>query len=364
VGAGRVPPAGSLSRAFPAETTIGVDFAYTSTKYRIPGYHGEPERILGFFPIPPHSANGGFFAEIENDTWHVSLFGRFGDYPPVDEAGFLAFARSLPTPRLYEIIKDAERVTDIVQHRYPTSVQRHYERLAAFPDGFLVLGDAICSFNPVYGQGMSSAALQVMALQDLLTERVDDSHGLDGLAPAFFPRAAEVIATPWALAAASDFAYPQTVGERPPPTPRTVLPTLLRWTHSRPRTWKYIDSYSRYFNSPSRCLPSWQSLCAAAFSINSANRKTHSALRWRTRMSEFVHKFIDTNGIRMHVVEAGKGYPVVFCHGFPELWYSWRHQLRALSETGLRAIAPDQRGYGESDCPKPVEAYHGARVGS
>ncbi len=74
-------------------------------------------------------------------------------------------------------------------------------------------------------------------------------------------------------------------------------------------------------------------------------------------MSELVHKFVNTNGIRMHVVEAGKGFPVVFCHGFPELWYSWRHQLRALSDAGFRAIAPDQRGYGETDCPQPVEAY-------
>jgi soluble epoxide hydrolase/lipid-phosphate phosphatase len=74
-------------------------------------------------------------------------------------------------------------------------------------------------------------------------------------------------------------------------------------------------------------------------------------------MSEFNHRFINTTGIRMHLVEAGAGYPVVFCHGFPELWYSWRHQLRALSEAGFRAIAPDQRGYGETDCPQPVEAY-------
>ena len=74
-------------------------------------------------------------------------------------------------------------------------------------------------------------------------------------------------------------------------------------------------------------------------------------------MSEFIHRFVQTNGIRMHLVEAGKGYPVVFCHGFPEMWYSWRHQLRALSEAGFRAIAPDQRGYGETDCPAAVEAY-------
>ncbi len=74
-------------------------------------------------------------------------------------------------------------------------------------------------------------------------------------------------------------------------------------------------------------------------------------------MSEFSHRFVNTNGIRMHVAEAGEGYPVVMCHGFPELWYSWRHQMRALARAGLRAIAPDQRGYGETGAPAPVEAY-------
>ena len=74
-------------------------------------------------------------------------------------------------------------------------------------------------------------------------------------------------------------------------------------------------------------------------------------------MAEFTHKFVNTNGIRMHVVEAGSGFPVVMCHGFPELWYSWRHQMRALADAGFRAIAPDQRGYGETDRPQPVEAY-------
>src|SRR3984893_17233175 len=74
-------------------------------------------------------------------------------------------------------------------------------------------------------------------------------------------------------------------------------------------------------------------------------------------MSEFNHRFVDTNGIRMHVAEAGEGYPVVLCHGFPELWYSWRHQMRALADAGLRAIAPDQRGYGDTGGPEPIEAY-------
>jgi pimeloyl-ACP methyl ester carboxylesterase len=74
-------------------------------------------------------------------------------------------------------------------------------------------------------------------------------------------------------------------------------------------------------------------------------------------LPEFQHRFAHTNGIRMHYVEAGAGPLVIFCHGFPELWYSWRHQLRAFAEAGFRAIAPDQRGYGESDAPAPIEAY-------
>jgi pimeloyl-ACP methyl ester carboxylesterase len=74
-------------------------------------------------------------------------------------------------------------------------------------------------------------------------------------------------------------------------------------------------------------------------------------------MGEFEHKFVTTNGIRMHLHEAGSGFPVVMCHGFPEMWYSWRHQIRALAAAGFRAIAPDQRGYGETDSPKPIEAF-------
>jgi epoxide hydrolase A/B len=72
---------------------------------------------------------------------------------------------------------------------------------------------------------------------------------------------------------------------------------------------------------------------------------------------EFSHKHVQTNGIRMHVVEAGSGFPILFCHGFPELWYSWRHQITALAEAGFRAIAPDQRGYGETDAPQAIDPY-------
>jgi 2-polyprenyl-6-methoxyphenol hydroxylase-like FAD-dependent oxidoreductase len=199
----------------PPETTIGVDFAYSSTRYEKPAsYHEEPTILVGGRP-PTHPSGGGIF-EIEHNIWHVSLAGRFGDYPPTDEAGFLAFAQRLPSPRIYELIKDARRIGDITQHRFPTSIQHHYEQMSAFPEGFLVIGDAIGSFNPVYGQGMTSAALQVRALQAVLQDSVAQGRGLEGIASVFFPKAAEVISAPWILAANFDFAFPQTTGQRPP----------------------------------------------------------------------------------------------------------------------------------------------------
>jgi len=70
------------------------------------------------------------------------------------------------------------------------------------------------------------------------------------------------------------------------------------------------------------------------------------------------HRIVDTNGIKMHIAEQGQGPLVIMCHGFPELGYSWRHQLPALAESGFHAVAPDQRGYGQTDCPEAIEAYN------
>src|SRR5215469_8387536 len=190
----------------PAETTIGVDLAYASTYFRVPDDYDKRKCLTAFdWPSPDSantetSANSAVMEIIEGNIWHLTLAGRFGDYPPRDEAGFFAFAKSLHTPKLYELIRNAERTYDITTHRFPTSVRRHYEQLPTFPDGFMVLGDAIASFNPVYGQGMSSAALQTEAFGKLLNVRAAQGGGLEGLALAFFPKAAQVVADPWVLA--------------------------------------------------------------------------------------------------------------------------------------------------------------------
>src|SRR6267154_6652993 len=95
-------------------------------------------------------------------------------------------------------------------------------------------------------------------------------------------------------------------------------------------------------------------------------RDQRSAMNHRgSTVIEIKHRTVETNGIHMHIAESGAGPLVVLCHGFPESWYSWRHQLLALAEAGFHAIAPDMRGYGQTDRPEQLDRYtllhHGAR---
>jgi 2-polyprenyl-6-methoxyphenol hydroxylase-like FAD-dependent oxidoreductase len=199
----------------PEETAIGLDTAYSTANFRKPAsLSGEP--IMFITGPAPEFTRRGYLITIENGTLLVSLIGRFGDFPPTDQKGFLRFAGELHSDLAYRIIRDGEQLTPIAHHRFASSVQRHYERMAAFPRGFLVIGDALCSFNPIYAQGMSAAAKQADILRDVLTECVGRTGRLDNVASSFFTRAAEFNSTPWNLAAAFDFAFPQTRGVRPP----------------------------------------------------------------------------------------------------------------------------------------------------
>jgi flavin-dependent dehydrogenase len=201
----------------PAETEIGLDTAYSTANFRKPeSFPGEP--IIFITGPAPQFTRRGYVITIENGTLLVSLIGRFGDFPPTDKQGFLAFANELHSDLAYRIITEAEQLSPIAHHRFVSSVQRHYEQMNPFPEGFLVIGDALCTFNPIYAQGMSAAAKQAKILQDILAEYAEQSRELSGIASAFFPKAAEFNSTPWHLAAGFDFAFPQTRGTRPPGT--------------------------------------------------------------------------------------------------------------------------------------------------
>lgn len=200
------------------ETQIGIDIAYASARWRLaPDQAPGVPQVLYRGPVP-QTRRTGLLARIEQDQWLVTLVGRLGEVPPADEPGFLAFAGGLPTPALQALLSKGERIGQIETYRVPVSLRRHYERLPTLPGNWLAVGDAICSFNPLYGQGMSVAALQVQALQSLLQTRAaaDPARALQGLVPEYFQRASQAIDGAWSLAARQDLAFPETRGVRPP----------------------------------------------------------------------------------------------------------------------------------------------------
>lgn len=206
----------SMGHALPKETSIGVNIAYATALFEIPDDVPQDWKAVYTFPQAPEHSRSGLLMPIEGQRWILSLGGRRkGEEPPADVEGFMAFVRQLWTPTIYNVVQHAKRIGDIDSYRFPESVYRHYQGLDTFPQGLLPLGDAICRFNPVYGQGMSVAAQEARALGRLLADRVSSPAPLDGLTQAFFAQADAIIDTPWALAAIPDFIYPETRGERP-----------------------------------------------------------------------------------------------------------------------------------------------------
>ena len=191
----------------PEEERVRVDVGYATAEYR-----RTPDQLRGGRGIavagqPPDGRNGVVLAQ-EGNRWVVTLAGYNGDWPPLDPQGFVEFARRLPTPEIYNLIKDAEPLTEPVPYRFPANQRRRYERLTRFPAGFLVFGDALCSFNPVYAQGMTVAANEAIVLQECLAQ------GSADLARRFFKGVSPVIDAPWSVAVGNDLQLPHVEGQR------------------------------------------------------------------------------------------------------------------------------------------------------
>ena len=212
----------ALGRVPPAETTIGVDLAYASAVFAIPDDAPKDWKGVFCFPGIGRASRGSLMLPLEGHRWIATVGGRHGDIPPGDEAGFMEYAKGLRAPTIYDAIKHAKRLGDIARFRFNESVLRHYPRVESFPRGVLPIGDAICRFNPIYGQGMSVAALEAVALGRLLAARARERDPLAELAPAYFADVARIIDTPWAAAAIPDFVHPDTRGERPADFEQTV----------------------------------------------------------------------------------------------------------------------------------------------
>ena len=197
----------------PDETLIGIDIGYATAVFEMPDDAPSGWRAVRTLPCAPENSRSGVLFPLEEERWIVTLGGRRDNKPPGDDDGFLAHAQQLSTPTLYNAIKQARRLGKIARFVLPASVWRHFERLKKFPRGLLPFRDAICRFNPAYGQGMSVAAQEALLLRRLLGHAEGDA--LAGLAPAFFAEVCRLIEAAWMLAAVPDFAFPATKGQRP-----------------------------------------------------------------------------------------------------------------------------------------------------
>jgi hypothetical protein len=140
----------------------------------------------------------------------MNLQGVHGETPPTNRDAFRKYAASLPVPELGRLLDDHRWTVDTIEYYpFPTNRRHRYEAVEQFPDGLLVVGDAIASFNPVYAQGMSVAALEALAVHHCLAE------GPENLAGRFFDRAGAVVDAPWTLAVGADFGFAETTGPKP-----------------------------------------------------------------------------------------------------------------------------------------------------
>ncbi len=200
----------------PKEDRIEVNMCYATCHFL-----RTPDHLDGAFvasiPATPDNKRGGVIVAQEGNRWVVTLSARSGETVPTALGSFIEFAGTLPASHIHNVISRAQPIGEPQAARFPASVRRRYEWMNRFPEGFLVLGDAICSLNPVYGQGMTAALLESVELDKALQE------GSRHLARRFFARAAKIVDAPWSMAAGNDLRMPDVPGKR------TLVGHVLHW---------------------------------------------------------------------------------------------------------------------------------------
>jgi 2-polyprenyl-6-methoxyphenol hydroxylase-like FAD-dependent oxidoreductase len=214
----------------PQETVINGHIGYASRLYRVPENFNGGWTCAYLQAAPPQRQRGAILFRVEGDRWLVTLTGGGRDYPPSDEEGFLQFADSLPVSIIADAIRSAEPVGPIRTHRATENRVRRFESARNLPESFIAIGDAACAFNPVYGQGMTIAALGALTLRQCLNEQrqIRQDGSLQGLARRFQKQLAKVNKAPWLMATGEDYRYEGTTGGSP-----GVMTKFMHWYMDR-----------------------------------------------------------------------------------------------------------------------------------
>ncbi|MCV2490785.1 FAD-dependent oxidoreductase [Geodermatophilus sp. YIM 151500] len=235
-----------LGIAAPEQTRVDADIAYATRIFAVPDGWTADWKVLMLTSQPPGIPRTGYLFPIEGRRWIVSVMGAAGQHPPTDEAGWHAFVRSLRSPVIADALAGAEPLTDIRGHRGTTNRRWHVDRARDWPERFVVVGDAVCAFNPIYGQGMTTAALAATTLDDCLCEHRRRRGGdLDGFARRFQRRLARRTADPWSLSTGEDLRFPTTTGMQVTPATRMMHGYLDRVSAASTRDPAVGDAYVR-----------------------------------------------------------------------------------------------------------------------
>jgi 2-polyprenyl-6-methoxyphenol hydroxylase-like FAD-dependent oxidoreductase len=199
----------------PMVTEIGVELTYATAVVAIPPMSSQGWKIVVSMPNPPDEPLHAVLLPVEGRRW-MALIARHGKGPqPTTWESFLEEAARLPTLTMYHALTQAQAPTEIRHYGFKGNSWRHFERLSRLPRGLLPMADAFCRFNPVYGQGMSSAAKQARLLQSALGWRSSEADPIAAAQAAFMAEVGAILETPWAMSTSADLAFPDTRGERP-----------------------------------------------------------------------------------------------------------------------------------------------------
>ncbi len=202
----------SLGLADIKSTVIDPKLGYASCLLKIPEYYSGV-RGIEVAPHAPDNPRAAGLWEVEKGTWLLTLIGMAGEYPPNDLLGFKAFAKALPTQAITDILEQAEQISDIHSYRGTQNIWRHYEKIPDYPNGLLVMGDALCAFNPLHGQGLTLIARSAQLLDTRLVQGKNLSYS-SKWAQTIYRKLNKVFLSAWMFAVSEDMRWPETVGRK------------------------------------------------------------------------------------------------------------------------------------------------------